>query len=90
MLMELINSQNVYKCDNNSITLERKSHLPDVVGAAPPNPPKFVPPNPDAAAVVVVLKPPNAGAGADVDGAPKPLNYSQNALIKQKEGNQMF
>lgn len=44
--------------------------LPDVVGAVAPNPPKLVPPNPVAADVVAVLKPPKAGA--DVAGAPKP------------------
>lgn len=54
-----------------------KSVLPDVVAAVAPNPPKLVPPKPVDAAVVVVLKPPNAGAGTDVAVAPKPLNERQ-------------
>lgn len=51
------------------------SYLPDVVGAVVPKPVKDVPPKPVAAEVVVVVKPPNAGA--DVTGAAKPRNYTQ-------------
>lgn len=47
--------------------------LPVEVGADAPKPPNVEPPKPVAADVVAVLKPPNAGAGADVDGAPKPI-----------------
>lgn len=45
------------------------------VGAVAPKPPNELPPKPGAgaAAVVAVLKPPNAGAGADVGGAPSPM-----------------
>lgn len=47
--------------------------LPVEVGAVAPKPPNPVPPRPGAADVVAVLNPPNAGAGADVAGAPKPM-----------------
>lgn len=49
---------------------KRIVQLPVEVGAVVPNPPNGVPPKP-VAAVVAVLKPPKAGA--DVDGAPKPI-----------------
>lgn len=48
--------------------------LPVEVGAVAPKPPNPVPPRPGAADVVAVLNPPNAGAGADVAGAPKPMH----------------
>lgn len=54
------------------IEVNNKNNLPDVVGAVVPNPVKLVPPKPLDTDVVVVPKPPNAGAGADVAGVPKP------------------
>lgn len=58
--------------DRNTLKIVQ---LPVEVGAVVPKPPNVAPPKPVAAPAVdvAVLKPPNAGAGADVAGAPKPM-----------------
>lgn len=63
----------IHQSSDHSNVLSELVDLPEVVGAVAPNTPNAEPPKRAAADVVAALKPPKAGAGADVAGVPKPL-----------------